>query len=165
MVTVAVLAAVVVGLHPAALPSSAAAATPVAVTRAPGAQTLAGTGAPGPRLTLDAPAGIAEDTAGNLFIADAGGCRVVEVPADDGHTYGRALNAGAPVTLAGGTCSSAHPSPTAVAVDTAGDLFIAYGPANRVEELPAHSGTAFGKADHRRSAGGRGRHRHPRVQR
>ena len=27
----------------------------------------------------------------------------------------------------------------------AGDLFIAYGSANRVEELPAHNGTAFGK--------------------
>jgi DNA-binding beta-propeller fold protein YncE len=142
--TVAVVGAVVLGLHLAAVASSAAAATPVA--QSPGAQTLAGTGAPGPRLSLDAPAGIAEDAAGDLFIADAGGCRVVELPAHDGHSYGRALTAGTPVTLAGGTCSSAHPSPTAMAVDTAGDLFIAYGPANRVEELPARSGTAFGQA-------------------
>ena len=59
--------------------------------------------------------------------------------------FGLAMKAGAPVTLAGGPCSSAHPSPTAVAVDSAGDLFIAYGSANRVEELPAHNGTAFGK--------------------
>lgn len=141
---VAVGAAVVLGLHLAAVASSAAAATPIA--QAPGARTLAGTGARGPGMTLDAPAGIAEDAAGDLFIADAGGCRVVEVPAHDGHLYGRALTAGAPVTLAGGPCSRAHPSPTAMAVDTVGDLFIAYGPANRVEELPARSGTVFGKA-------------------
>ncbi len=160
-VVVGVLAAValaVVGLHGArSVPSPAAAATPAAVdpAHAPGAATRAGTGVPGyvgsarpaTAVPLNAPAGIAEDGIGDLFIADAGACRVEEIPAHNSTRFGRAMKAGTLVTLVGGACTSAGaPPPTAVAVDTAGNLFVVSGPGNRVEELPAHDGTAFGKA-------------------
>jgi DNA-binding beta-propeller fold protein YncE len=119
-----------------------------------GATTLAGTGAPGfggnarPAVDarLDAPAGIVEDASGDLFIADAGNCRVREVAARTGISFGRQVRADDIVTVAGGSCSdsNANPPPSALAVDAAGDLFIAYGPAARVEELPAKRTTDFG---------------------
>jgi sugar lactone lactonase YvrE len=158
VVALAAVALAALGLHVGrSVPSSAEATTPTTVgpTHAPGATTVAGTGTPGyagtiQRATgapLNAPAGIAEDAAGDLFIADAGACRVVEVPAHDGTQFGRTVKAGTLVTLTGGACTApgAQP-PTAVAVDAAGDLFVASGPGDRVEELQAHDGTAFGRA-------------------
>jgi len=119
-----------------------------------GALTLAGTGTPGftgdggpaTAARLDAPGGIAEDGAGDLFIADTGNCRVREVPARTGDAYGRHLRAGTLVTLAGGPCrrTAADPPPTAVALDRDGDLFVAYASADRVAVLPAASGTVLG---------------------
>ena len=125
-----------------------------AVAQAPGATTLAGTGTPGYNgndvaaggAELDAPAGIAEDAAGDLFIADAGNCRVREIPARSGHQFGIAVRSGQLVTVAGGPCqdTKANPPPSAVAVDASGNLFIAFASANRVEELVAVSGPGFG---------------------
>ena len=119
-----------------------------------GATTLAGTGVPGfdgdgrsaVKSELDAPAGIAEDRSGDLFIADAGNCRVREVPARTGTSFGRPVHAGDIVTLTGGSCGGGRPdpSPSALAVDAAGDVFIAFGPGAQVDELPATSTTAFG---------------------
>jgi hypothetical protein len=114
---------------------------------------LAGTGSPGfngndrvaTDAELDAPAGIAEDASGDLYIADAGNCRVQEIPARTGRAFGMHVRRGELVTVAGGSCRDrANPPPTAVAVDTAGDLFVAYGPADRVDELPAKSSAEFG---------------------
>jgi DNA-binding beta-propeller fold protein YncE len=49
------------------------------------------------------------------------------------------------VTVVGGSCrDGADPPPNAVAVDAAGDLFVAFGSAARIEELPVKGGTAFG---------------------
>jgi DNA-binding beta-propeller fold protein YncE len=168
-----VVALVVVGLHlDRSNLSPAAAATPGAVSPAdaPGATTLAGTGTPGQpgpvrtatEAPLSSPAGIAEDTAGDLFIADAGACRVEEVAAHDGTGFGRHLVGGTLVTVAGGSCttSGAPPSPTAVAVDAAGDLFVASGPGDRVEEVPTADGTHFGvpmEAGHVYTVAGDGR--------
>ena len=106
-----------------------------------GATTVVGTGA-----HLDRPDGIAEDALGDLFIADTGHCRVREVPARPGTSFGRRVEAGRPVTVAGGPCGGpgAHPAPSALAVDAGGDLFIASGAGNRVEELPAHTGRSLG---------------------
>ena len=151
VVTVVTVVAAAVALTLVDGPLASSAAAPAAnasgsdYAHAVGATTLAGTGTPGfngdgpsAGAQLDAPAGIAEDAAGDLFIADAGNCRVSRDTGDDGHRFGLSMP-GHLVTLVGGPCrdTRAHPSPTAVAVDTAGDLFIAFGSANRVEELPA----------------------------
>lgn len=149
VVTVSVGAAVVV---PTGARAPASAATRPAST--PGPTTLAGTGGrgdgpggvPAASARFDGPTGLAEDAAGDLFIADTGNCRVREVPARSGMSFGRHVVAGHIVTVAGGPCggSGAHPEPDALALDDAGDLFIASGPGNRVEELPGRSGESFG---------------------
>jgi NHL repeat len=158
MVTVTAAAAIALDLADGPPATSAAAQAATAsgsdYTDAPGATTLAGTGTPGFNgndvpaggAELDAPAGIAEDAAGDLFIADAGNCRVREIPARSGRRFGISLRSGHLVTIVGGPCrnTNANPPPSALAVDHAGDLFIAFASANRVEELPAANGTGFG---------------------
>ncbi|HEY6472354.1 MAG TPA: hypothetical protein VIY26_05650, partial [Acidimicrobiales bacterium] len=44
--------------------------------------------------TLDAPAALALDGAGDVFVADTGHCRVVEIPARSGRRYGVTLQRG-----------------------------------------------------------------------
>src|SRR6202451_1509599 len=83
-----------------------------------GAQTTVGSG-------LSSPNGVALDAAGDVFIADTGNNRVVEVPAAGG----------APITIGSGL---SHPS--GVAVDAAGDVFIADTGTNQVVEVPAGGG-------------------------
>jgi trimeric autotransporter adhesin len=84
---------------------------------------------------LDTPGGLALSTAGDLFVADTGHCRVLVVPAASGTRYGLRLHAGHAATLAGGSCAGAgsigHPS--GVAVDTQGDVYIAEATAQRVQ--------------------------------
>jgi hypothetical protein len=157
-VTVAAMAVAAVAVpgtgrdpHP---PAAATSTNRGGLASAPGATTLAGTGTPGfggdggaaVRARLDAPAGIAVDASGDLLIADAGNCRVREVPAETGVAFGRRVRAGEIVTVVGGPCrgATANTAPSAVAVDADGDLFIASGPGERVDELPATSTTAFG---------------------
>jgi hypothetical protein len=136
--------------------STAPSGTADRIAHAAGATTLAGTGVPGfnggGRTAVDAqlddPTGVVEDASGDLFIADGGNCRVREVPARTGLSFGIHVHEGDLVTVAGGPCSNsrANPAPSALAVDPGGDLFIAFGSAARVEELPAASTTAFGMA-------------------
>jgi hypothetical protein len=139
---------------------SLAAAAPVGATggyaTASGATTVAGTGTPGYAgdggaavgARLDAPSGMAEDASGDLFIADTGNCRVREVAATTGTDFGHRVHPGEILTVTGGPCSApgADPAPSAVAVDATGDLFIASGPGNRIDELPVRTGTSFGKS-------------------
>ena len=84
---------------------------------------------------VSAPGGIALDQAGDLFVADAGHCRVLVVPARSGTRYGLHLRAGRATTLAGGSCSGSgsmgHPS--GVVVDTQGDVYVAEATAQRVQ--------------------------------
>ncbi len=154
-VVLAVVGVVVWGQVGAGATNAAAARPPSgsSYARATGAETLAGTGTPGfdgnDRTATDAelndPGGIAEDASGDLFIADTGNCRVQEIPARTGRAFATMVHQGELVTVAGGSCRNrADPPPTAVAVDGVGDLFVAYGPANRVEELPARSSRQFG---------------------
>ncbi len=86
------------------------------------------------------------DRSGDLLIADTGNCRVREVPARTGRSFGVRVHAGDIVTIAGGPCTGSrpNPAPTALALDPAGDLFIAYSTGSRVVELPAITGTQFG---------------------
>ena len=75
---------------------------------------------------LSDPTGVAVDGAGDVFIADSGNNRVVEVPA----------GGGASITLASGLSF-----PSGVAVDGAGNVFIADSSNDRVVEVPAGGGS------------------------
>ena len=82
---------------------------------------VAGTGTPGysgdngpaARAQLNAPWGIALDSAGNLYIADSGNNRV------------RKVSNGVITTVAGNDAAAQLSNPTGVAVDTAGNIYIA----------------------------------------
>ena len=91
--------------------------------------------------TLDGPAGIALDAAGNLFVADTNHCRVLVLPARAGLLDGLHVRPGHTATLAGGSCTGpgaiGHPSD--VAVDSHGDVFIAEATAQRVQEVRSGS--------------------------
>ncbi len=130
------LALVLAGL--VSLAVVAGAAPPAVGDAAPVVRTVVGPG------VLDGPGGIALDTAGNLFVADTGHCRVLVVPARAGTLDGLQLRAGRAATFAGGTCGGrgtiGHPS--TVAVDTRGDVFVAEATAERVQEMRAGSRTA-----------------------
>ena len=112
---------------PAAAPAGAAAAGVPTVT------TIVGRG------VLDGPGGIALDSAGDLFVADTGHCRVVVVPAQSGSRYGLRLRAGRAATLAGGSCTGpgAIGHPSGVAVDAQGDVYVAEATAQRVQVVRA----------------------------
>jgi trimeric autotransporter adhesin len=159
IVTVLVGAVVSTGvvIAVATTPASSAGAVPSIgrLADGPGATTLAGDGRPGfggdggpaNQASLDSPSGITEDRSGDLFIADTGNCRVREVPAHNGVSFGRMVRAGTIVTVAGGPCSNgANPPPAALAINATGDLFIAYPTANRVAVLAPISGTVLGRA-------------------
>ena len=156
VVLVVVVGAVAIAMSlsgPPAPEARPAAAEPDA--HSPGAVTLAGTGIPGftgdggPAVDarLDSPEGVTVDRSGDLFIADTGNCRVREVAAHGGVSFGIRVRSGEIVTVAGGPCTGRdpHPAPTAVAVDASGDLFIAFGPAARVEELAVRTTHRFGR--------------------
>jgi NHL repeat len=140
--------------HGAATSTTTSLTTSDPYAHAAGATTLVGTGTPGfsgnddraVNSQLNSPAGIVEDASGDLYVADSGNCRVRELPAKTGISFGLHVNAGDLVTIAGGTCgdTSNYPEPSALAVNTAGDLFVAFGTANRVEVLPATNPGAFG---------------------
>jgi hypothetical protein len=106
--------------------------------------------------TLDGPGGIALDTAGDLFVADTGHCRVLVVPARAGVLDGLRVRPGHATTLVGGPCtgrgSIGHPS--AVAVDGHGDVYIAEATAQRVQEVRAGSHAAVTVAGTGTGAGG-----------
>jgi uncharacterized protein (TIGR03437 family) len=95
-----------------------------------------GDGGPGASAQLNAPAGLAVDISGNLYIADVGNYRVREVSA-----------AGIITTVAGdgllgysgdgGPAASARLDPAAVAVDSAGNLYIADAGNNVVRKVSA----------------------------
>jgi sugar lactone lactonase YvrE len=154
-VTLLVGAVVATGVAATSASSAGAAGSIAGLVDGPGATTLAGNGRPGfggdggpaDRASLDSPSGIAEDHSGDLFIADTGNCRVREVPAHSGVSFGRDVRAGTIVTVVGGPCrDDANPPPAALATDAAGDLFIDYPTANRVAVLAPKSGTVLGRA-------------------
>ena len=102
--------------------------------------------------SVGAVTGVAFDAAGDLFIADGSGNRVLELPAVSGRDLGTTVRAGRLTSVAGtGSAGSSSPGllarasrlddPQGVAVDAAGDLFIAETAACRVVEVPAHDRT------------------------
>jgi sugar lactone lactonase YvrE len=85
---------------------------------------------------LNRPAGMAVDGQGDVFFADAGNNRVVELKPD-----------GTSVDYLTGSSSSPLNAPQGVAADAAGDIFIADTGNNRVEEFTLSSGTQTTVAD------------------
>jgi len=79
-------------------------------------------------LGLNCPNGLAADFAGNLYIADSGNNRVVEVPAPGN---------GAPFAIGNG-----FSNPLGVAVDGAGNVYVADTGNSRLAEVPAGSAEA-----------------------
>jgi sugar lactone lactonase YvrE len=110
------------------------------------ASTLAGGSCTGPG-AIGYPSAVAVDGRGDVFIAEPTAQRVQEVRAGSHHAV-TVVGTGA-----GGSAENPPPGaagelqqPTGVAVDGAGDLFIADTASCRVLVLPAASGTLFGQA-------------------
>jgi RHS repeat-associated protein len=118
-----------------------------------------GDGGPATSALLNQPLGIAIDKAGDLFIADSSNCRIQEVPATSGTQYGIVMTPGDMYTIAGsstgafGSSGDGGPGtsallrfPGGVAVDPAGDVYIADGDNNRIQELAAGPHTQWGQS-------------------
>ncbi len=113
-------------------------------------------GIPAPLSQLATPMGITMDRHGNLYIADSGNNRIEELAAKTHHQFGIAMLAQHLYTVAGdghaGDMGLTGPAtramlnfPTGVAVDQAGDLFIAGAATPIILEVPNHSGMQFGE--------------------
>ena len=137
------------------------------ITRVAGNQTFSfsGDGGPAGQAQLGQPEGVGFDAAGDLFLSDWLNNVVREVPARDGTNYGIPMVSGDIYTLAGsgtgvagifgkggfsgdgGPATSALlDQPTGIAVDSAGDIFLADSGNNRVREIASTSHTSFGIA-------------------
>jgi RHS repeat-associated protein len=122
--------------------------------------TPTGNGGPAaPNAGLSDPSSAVVDGSGDLYIADVGNNRVQEVPATSGTHWGQSMIAGYTYTIAGdaggssgssgdgGAATSAELNyPAAIALDAAGDLYIADGGNNRIQEVPVSSGTQWGQS-------------------
>ena len=108
---------------------------------------------------LSAPAGIAFDASGDLYIADYGNNRIQEVPAASGTQWGQSMTADDIYTVAGSSSGTAGHSgdggaatsatltgPIGVALDASGDLYIADYANHRVQEVAHASGTQWGQS-------------------
>jgi sugar lactone lactonase YvrE len=124
-----------------------------------GLLTNAGDGGPATTAALSNPNAVTADSKGNVYIADSGNNRVQEIAATNHTQFGIAMTAGDVYTVAGsptglaGFSSNGTPAtqallnePIALAVDTAGSLYIADYQNNRIEEVPIASGTQRGIA-------------------
>src|SRR5581483_209652 len=120
---------------------------------------FSGDGGSGVLAELGFPAGVATNSAGDLFIADPPNNVVRELAASTGTQWGISMSAGDIYTVAGdsggssgssgngGAATSAFLScPAGVAVDGSDDLLIADSCNSRVQEVAASSGTQWGIA-------------------
>ena len=135
---------------------------PYDITDAAGnGNSVATLGDDGPATTsaLYAPSGEAFDATGDIYFADTFNSRVQEIAASSHEQYGISMTAGDVYTVAGsaqgalGDDGNGKPAdsaglynPDSVAVDAAGDLYVADTSNNRIEEVPASSGTQWGIA-------------------
>lgn len=122
-------------------------------------QGSSGDGASALSAELSLPSGVAVDGAGNLYIADSGNNRIQEVAdtSSEPPLGGSAnMNLGDVYTVAGSASGTPGHSgdggpataalldgPQQIAVDPGGDLYIADAVNNRVEEVPASSGSQW----------------------
>ncbi|HEY9900478.1 MAG TPA: hypothetical protein V6D00_14980 [Pantanalinema sp.] len=126
--------------------------------------TFAGNGVAGPctdgypatSAQLSGPSGVAVDASGNLYIADSGNHLVCMVPVAAGSYFGKSMAANSLYKIAGtgiggfdgdgmpGT-STRLAYPTAVALNSWGDLVVADTMNHRVRLLPAVAGNRYGQ--------------------
>jgi RHS repeat-associated protein len=116
-----------------------------------------GDGGPATSALLFDPFSVATDAAGDLYIADAGNNRIQEVAATTHTQWGISMTAGDIYTVAGNASGNSGVTgdggaataallffPWGIAVDGAGDLYIADQDNNRIQEVPATGGTHWG---------------------
>jgi YD repeat-containing protein len=125
---------------------------------ATGTSGSSGDGGPATSALLNTPVSVQADHAGNLYISDGQNDRVQEVPAATGTQHGQSMTANDIYTIAGQAGSSTYSgdggpaasarfvSPAGMALDAAGDLYIADDYTNVVREVPAAAGTQWGQA-------------------
>jgi sugar lactone lactonase YvrE len=108
---------------------------------------FSGDGGPATAATFDVPDGVAIDGAGNLYIADARNHRIREIRASDGLIFTVAGNGVGTGTDTGSYSGDGGPAvqagmntPESVAVDAAGNLYIADTENYRVRKVTAGSG-------------------------
>jgi RHS repeat-associated protein len=128
-----------------------------------GACSIPGTGDGGPATSarFDDPAGLAIDANGDVYVSDADDDVVREIAGTTGTQWGRPMTANDIYTVAGtssvvgtggisgdrGPATSADLDvPQGVALDAAGDLYIADTSNNRIQEVPVASGTQWGQS-------------------
>jgi RHS repeat-associated protein len=105
---------------------------------------------------LNAPASVAFDSSGNMYIADGGNNRVQEIY-ESGSTWGETMTAGDIYTVAGNASGTSGISgdggasryaylwnPTSVSTDSSGNVYIADSNNNRVQGMAPAAGTLFG---------------------
>ena len=106
-----------------------------------GTQGFAGDGGPATSAALDTPLGVVVDGSGNLYIADAHNQRIRVVSATTGNITTLAGNGTAGFSGDGGAASSASLAlPTAVALDSAGNLYIADTNNHRIRKVAIATG-------------------------
>jgi large repetitive protein len=102
---------------------------------------FSGDGGPAPSALLNVPVGLAIDAAGDIYIADSGNNRIRRVDAVTGIITTVAGNGTAAFVGDGGLATAASLNmPTGVAIDTAGDIYIADAGNNRIRIINAASG-------------------------
>ena len=120
---------------------------------------LSGDGGPARSALLNGPDMVVVDAAGDVFIADEDNNRIQEIAAATGSQRGQSMTASDIYTVAGsaagnagdsgngGTATSALMSfPEGMAIDHAGDLYIADYGNNRVQEVPVATGSQWGQS-------------------
>jgi RHS repeat-associated protein len=121
-----------------------------------GTEGNSGDGAAATAAQLNGPEGVTVDSAGNLYIADTQNEQVREVPAATTTQWNRKLTKNDIYTIAGSVAGTAGSggdddpaassqlfTPVGLAADTAGDLYIADGHNDRVQEIAAANGTQW----------------------
>jgi RHS repeat-associated protein len=114
---------------------------------ATGASGSSGDGGPAASALLNAPAGVAVDRAGNIYIADTTNNRIQEVAAGSGTMStiaGSATGASGSSGDGGPAASALLNAPRGAAADAAGNLYIADTGNNRIQEIAKAAGTQFG---------------------
>jgi secreted PhoX family phosphatase len=113
----------------------------IAVADAAGSAAYSGDGGPATAAALDHPQGVALDSAGDVFVADTNNNCIREVVAATRDIFTVAGNGTAGYSGDNGLATTAKlSSPGGVAVDSAGDIFIADNNNSRVREVVAATG-------------------------
>ncbi len=127
---------------------------------ATGAAGSGGDGGPAPQATLSGPGQIATDTAGDLYITDAGNNRVREIAAASGSQWGRQMTAGDIYNVAGSASGASGGTgeisgdggpaaaallnaPVGVGTDPSGDIYITNSLNNSLLEVTATATPLF----------------------